>query len=269
MPRIVHHADGERFTVFEYHCTLGPGDEAQKEFYGEHTVAVVQRGSFTYRTNDREYLIEAGSVLLGEPGMEFEIAHEYGCGDLCLVFGFRPELLDELGRSEGFGRPVLPASARIASACLGPVGSGALDIGWDEAAYFAANSVLAAVERPARQGATLGRRVDRDRVHDAAAILIEHSAEGVDLEQAAHVAGLSPFHFLRVFQRELGLTPHQFLVQARLRRALELLRDSSLPVTEVAYEVGFGDLSHFQNTFRRHVGVTPGNFRRGFLPVAE
>ena len=185
--------------------------------------------------------------------------------DVCTVFGFKPELLGELGRGEGFGVAVLPGSARVAAACLGPVGSG---IGWDEAAFLAAAAALAAADRPARVGGALGRRVDRDRVHDAADFLLEHSAEKVSLEDAARVAGLSAFHFLRVFRRELGLTPHQFLVQARLRRAQRLLRGSALSVTDVAYEVGFGDLSHFQNTFRRLVGVTPGRFRRGSLPAA-
>jgi len=274
MPRIVQRARGERFTVFDYHCRLGPGDAARTEVHDEHTVAIVRRGCFTYRTGGREHLLEAGSVLLGEPGSEYSIGHEYGCGDVCTVFGLRPELLAELGREDGFGVPVLPGSARIAAACLGPGESeegseiGRTGVGWDEAAWLAAAAALAAVDRPARLGASPGRRVDRDRVHDAAAFLIAHAEERVGLEDGARVAGLSPFHFLRVFRRELGLTPHQFLVQARLRRAQELLREGSLPVTEVAYEVGFGDLSHFQHTFRRLVGVTPGRFRRGALPAA-
>ncbi len=264
MPRIVHHDHGERFTAFEYQCTLGPGEEAGTEVHPGPSIAVVRRGCFTYRTGGREHLLEPGSVLLGEAGVTYEVSHDYGCGDVCTVFSLRPEFLPELGR-EGFGVSVLPGSARIAAACTGPIGAG---IGWDEAAFLVAAAVLAAVDRPARISGTLGRRIDRDRVHDAATFLLERSAEGAGLEEAARVAGLSPYHFLRVFRRELGLTPHQFLVQARLRRAQELLRATDSPVTEVAYEVGFGDLSHFQHTFRRLVGVTPGRFRRGTLPTA-
>jgi AraC-like DNA-binding protein len=65
----------------------------------------------------------------------------------------------------------------------------------------------------------------------------------------------------------LGVTPHQYLVAARLRRAARLLADPERPVTEVAFEAGFGDLSHFVRTFRRATGVSPGRFRR--LPRAE
>ena len=67
-------------------------------------------------------------------------------------------------------------------------------------------TTLAALERPARETGSRGRRVDRDRVHDAAAHLLDHVDETVTLERSARVAGLSPFHFLRVFRRELGLT---------------------------------------------------------------
>ena len=264
MPELVHHARGERSRAYDYRCGLGPGDPSTREQHDAYTVAVVRSGCFTYTVEGREHLLEAGSTLLGEPGVEYVVGHEHGGRDVCTVFELAPALLDELGSPRGFGARTLPASARLEAACHAP---GAAGWGWDEAAVLAASEALSALGRAPRVADRLGTRVDRDRVHDAAAFLLEHVRERVALENAARVAGLSPFHFLRVFRRELGVTPHQFQVQARLRLALELLRSTSLPVTEVAYEVGFGDLSHFQHTFRRLVGVTPGRFRRGARPV--
>src|SRR5678815_3234455 len=75
-------------------------------------------------------------------------------------------------------------------------------------------------------------------------------------------AELSPFHFLRLFSAALGVTPHQYLVRARLRRAARLLADDERPITDVAYDVGFGDLSNFVRTFHRAAGVSPRRFRR-------
>ncbi len=60
----------------------------------------------------------------------------------------------------------------------------------------------------------------------------------------------------------LGVTPHQYLVRCRLRLAARLLADPHRPVTEIAYAVGFGDLSNFVRSFRRAAGVTPTGFRR-------
>jgi AraC-like DNA-binding protein len=86
-------------------------------------------------------------------------------------------------------------------------------------------------------------------------------SEELRLGEVAESVGLSAFHFLRLFKREVGVTPYQFLMRLRLRRAIELLRDTNRPVTEIAYEVGFGDLSNFINTFRRELGCSPRQFR--------
>jgi AraC-like DNA-binding protein len=84
----------------------------------------------------------------------------------------------------------------------------------------------------------------------------------VDLTSAARAVGLSPFHFLRVFAGVLGVTPHQYLVRARLRHAARMLADDTRSITDVALDVGFGDLSNFVRTFHRAAGVSPSGFRR-------
>ncbi|MGH6779787.1 MAG: helix-turn-helix transcriptional regulator, partial [Bradyrhizobium sp.] len=69
-------------------------------------------------------------------------------------------------------------------------------------------------------------------------------------------------HFLRLFASVLGVTPHQYLVRSRLRHAARLLADEERAVTEIAYDVGFGDLSNFVRTFHRAAGVSPMKFRQ-------
>jgi AraC-like DNA-binding protein len=90
----------------------------------------------------------------------------------------------------------------------------------------------------------------------------QHSQRRIDLDDAAQAVGLSPFHFLRLFAGVLGVTPHQYLVRSRLRHAACLLADCDRSVTDVAYDVGFGDLSNFVRTFHRAAGVSPRGFRR-------
>jgi AraC-like DNA-binding protein len=92
--------------------------------------------------------------------------------------------------------------------------------------------------------------------------LDEHAHEPVDLEGTARAAGVSPFHFLRLFAGVLGVTPHQYVVRSRLRRAARLLTDDDRSVTDVALEAGFADLSNFVRTFHRAAGVSPGGYRR-------
>ena len=96
---------------------------------------------------------------------------------------------------------------------------------------------------------------------EAAHWIEANSHRTIDLDAAANQAGLSPFHFLRLFARVLGVTPHQYLVRSRLRQAARLLADEELAITDIAYDVGFGDLSNFVRTFHRAAGVSPSAFR--------
>jgi AraC-like DNA-binding protein len=103
---------------------------------------------------------------------------------------------------------------------------------------------------------------DRRRAVEAALKLDAEAARPLDLAGAAQAAGLSVYHFLRVFAKVLGVTPHQYLVRARLRRAARLLAEDGRAITDIAYDVGFGDLSNFVRTFRRAAGVSPRAFRK-------
>ena len=102
---------------------------------------------------------------------------------------------------------------------------------------------------------------DRRRAVETALWIDANSQREINLEDAAGEAGISPFHFLRLFSGVLGVTPHQYLVRSRLRHAARLLADDGSSITDVAYDVGFGDLSNFVRTFHRAAGVSPRKFR--------
>jgi AraC-like DNA-binding protein len=137
---------------------------------------------------------------------------------------------------------------------------GSSEVGLDEVGMMLAarfvESLSGAQGRPAE-----ARTCDRHRAVEAARWIDANSHEPIDLKSAAMEFGLSPFHFLRLFAKVLGVTPHQYLVRSRLRRAARLLAEDTGPITEVAFEVGFGDLSNFVRTFHRAAGMSPRRFR--------
>jgi AraC-like DNA-binding protein len=87
-------------------------------------------------------------------------------------------------------------------------------------------------------------------------------AEPLTLERVATKAGLSPYHFQRMFAQAFAETPHEYLTRIRLDRAKALLMTEHLPVTDVCLEVGFSSLGSFSSMFTRHVGQTPSAYRR-------
>lgn len=95
-----------------------------------------------------------------------------------------------------------------------------------------------------------------------------HYADAVDVAALADVAGLSKYHFLRLFKATYGLTPGEYLSQRRIERAQDLLRATNLTVTEVCHAVGFSSLGSFSSRFRVVVGESPSDFQRRYAAGA-
>jgi AraC family L-rhamnose operon transcriptional activator RhaR len=110
--------------------------------------------------------------------------------------------------------------------------------------------------------------VDDDHLPAAArlghvlAFLRRHCSEDVDLDEVAHRFGYSPRTFCRVFRGATATTPHSYLVQLRLNRAMRALRQTSDSITEIAFASGFHDSNYFSSCFSRMTGLSPSQYRR-------
>lgn len=100
------------------------------------------------------------------------------------------------------------------------------------------------------------------RLRRVTSFIDDHLAADFGLAELAEVAGLSPFHFTRVFKRATGLTPWAFVRQRRLELARQLLATSELPIATVAARCGYASLGRFSTSFGRFSGLSPGRYRR-------
>ncbi|WP_017660335.1 helix-turn-helix domain-containing protein [Baaleninema simplex] len=85
----------------------------------------------------------------------------------------------------------------------------------------------------------------------------------IKLADLAQLVGISKFHFSRLFDRSMGVSPHQYLLQQRVERAKQLLKHSQLPISDIALQCGFNSQSHLSHAFRKLTGVTPSVYRKG------
>jgi AraC family transcriptional regulator len=90
----------------------------------------------------------------------------------------------------------------------------------------------------------------------------EHLAEDIPLATLASIARLSLFHFARAFKQSFGVPPHRYHATRRIARAKSLLAEPAQSVTEIAFGLGFHELSSFTATFRKLAGTTPSQYRR-------
>ncbi len=251
-------------TVVDYRCSAGPSDQPFVEQHSDFSLSYVRSGSFGCETQGRSFELVAGSIMVGRPGDEYMCKHDHVCGDECLSFQLAPRLVEMLGTADAIWRagcvPPLPELMVIGELAQASA-EGKSDIGLDEVGVWLAARFVELVSGRDRSPLEAGVR-DRRRAVEAALWIDAHAHEPMDLESAAQAAGLSAFHFLRLFGKVLGVTPHQYLVRSRLRRAARMLADDARSITDIAFDVGFADLSNFVRTFHRAAGVSPRSFRQ-------
>ena len=264
-------AQGVGWSVEDVICTSGPADRPFEEQHRSVAIAIVMSGTFQYRASSGDELMTPGSLLLGNPGQPFECAHAHGAGDRCVAFRFAPDLFEQLAADAGAARgersfrasrvPPLKVLATLVARSAFGVSAPASEQVWEEIAYRLASLAV---------GLSAGARLHGSNVPTGALARTTDSVRRIErdpaapwtLSQLAAEARLSPFHYLRTFTRVTGVTPHQFILRARLRLAAIHLATADTRVIEVAGAAGFQDLANFNHAFRAEFGVSPRKYRR-------
>lgn len=262
-------AGGNGWGMAEYTCCLGPHDRPFEEQHEEVTIAAVVEGSFQYRCDAGQALLHPGAFMLGNAGRCFECGHEHGTGDRCIALHFAPSYFEEIAATAaGTSRFRFPAAKLpMARARALPViqteivAGGGAPIVLDEWATTMAETVIATLSGVGDTGAAPSAR-DQRRISVVLRHMEDHADGPLDLDGLAGVAVMSKYHFLRTFRRVVGMTPYQFLLDVRMRRAAVRLCTTPEPIGTIAFDAGFGDLSTFNGRFRSLFGMSPGAFRK-------
>jgi AraC-like DNA-binding protein len=262
-------ARGDGWWAEDVVCTSGPGDRPFEERHGDVSIAVVLAGTFQYHSAAGREMLTPGSLLLGNHGQPFECGHDHARGDRCVAFHLVPGYFERIvadagarGADRAFKRSRVPPVREVAR--LGAVAAAGLVGGaapaWEEFAVELAARALCLANGLTGHAGRAPRGVDW-RVTEAVRAIERDPAARLPLQDLAARVGLSPFHFLRTFERVTGVTPHQFILRTRLREAATRLATEPGNVSQIAYAAGFGDLSSFNRAFRAEFGTSPRPYR--------
>jgi AraC-like DNA-binding protein len=255
-------ASGDGWWVQDVICTCGPHDHEAEELTATSSLALVLSGSFVVRDQHGTSVLSEGSYLLVNAGHCFACSHRHGEGDRCLSFRFEPELFARIAHDAGakpaFAHNRLPPLRDLS----GLTARARRSIGraemMEEVAVELAGTAVGLAGRARRASSPVQHH---GRLTEVLRYMAAHSAAPHKLTGLAAMARMSPYHFLRTFRAVTGVTPHQWLLRARLRDAAERLATTKTPVTNVALDVGFDDLSNFTRSFRAEFGASPREYR--------
>ncbi len=247
----------------EARCATHDTTAIEKHYAGP-VIGVVVAGTFDYRARLGRTRATPGAILLGNAGETFECRHLDAGGNRRAVIALHPQLLAEVANDCGLDDADFAVSAltpsREAAPLYGAVRRAAGGLALDEEAV---------IELAAR-ALTLGRRArqaepsvaERRRIVEVVRHLDVAYAEPCGLDTLAAMGQVSRFHFIRLFRAVTGESPRQYLIGARLRAAADRLTDTAEPITHIAFDIGFNDISHFNATFRRAFGLSPTAWRK-------
>lgn len=243
-------------------CAADPAAPPKDWVYGAPSIGFVLSGWFDYCVEGRSAFAAPGAVVLGNTGEQFSVRHHDTHGNR-RAFAVLPHgLLEDVANAEQLDEP------RFASITLPPSPSTTRMLTWlralernngeaEEAAFALAGAALRAPHAKKKQTST--RNVAR--AHQAARYIDANFAEPCSLQTIAEVANVSRYELVRAFSTVIGQSPNQYLINTRVRAAAGKLSTTNAPIAEIAYGVGFNDISYFYLCFRTAFGCTPLQWR--------
>ncbi len=262
-------AEAPGYRVTDMRCWMGPKHPVRENQFPAYRVAAIVGGTFAIRSELGDGVPVAGSLLMGNACDCYCCRHHTPIGDRCINFDFEAGFLEQVrtelgaaGVGERFCRALIPPSPESVAitATMEALEAGADQGALEEAAFEVAAAALTATHATI----TLGRKTSfrNERAVMRAARRIEtHFDQACTLADLAGEAGMSSFHFLRVYRRVTGQTPYRHVLVTRLRHAARRLLVTHDRVADVAASVGFNDLSTFNATFVRAFGASPRMYR--------
>jgi AraC-like DNA-binding protein len=251
-----------------------PGRGMARGFNDCLCILYVYQGEFLFDISRQSYTMHSGYVVIDKPGYEYGLHPASGS---CTIFNFASSFyeryLDEyqlrgifLFSNENFCSVMMRSTAEVdylhyqllrqlPHAGRLAIDQLALEL-FGQVVAIATNRDTVVEESELPGGNQLGA------VERAKDYLNEHFREDISLQDLSTYSCVSPFHFLRLFKRMTAYTPHQYLLQLRLKHGEILLKNGPAPVTEVAYECGFSSVEYFGTAFKNKYGWSPSQFRK-------
>lgn len=235
----------------------------------EYQALYMLRGGGEFQSTTAGRLrVAPGTLMLLFPGEwhRYRPDKKTGWDEYWVSFGGRH--MDELVRDEFFSpaRPLLQIGTdeRVLQQYLDLLDLGRNEpIGFQQMAAAGVQAILAAALAAVRRGEGSGE--DEERVRQAKAYLEERVEGTVSMPMLAAELHVSPRHLSRIFRRATGMSPHEYYLQLKMRRAQQLL-GTDLSLKAIANQLGFESQFHFSRSFKKHFGLPPSQWRQGGQP---
>jgi AraC family transcriptional regulator len=269
--------ESEFYHIKDFKCHCSDCAKSDPEYSETFCISFVRKGNFLFNVFRHSLDSYTGCVLITKPGYERTVTHVHTIPDECTIFEFKDTFYAELLQQYENLNFLLNNDCHATLLKINPdiellhyqilqhVAHGAGDkLLVDNLVMELVETVLGKITeyKPDFDIYDSDKQNHLATIERAKAYIADKFQDNISLSEIADHAHVSPFHFSRLFKRLTSWSPHQFLLSVRLKYAEILLRNTDLPVSDVAFSSGFNSIEHFSYAFRNRYKTAPINLRK-------
>lgn len=230
--------------------------------YNKTAIGVVLSGCFEYRTSNGTITGVPGSIIFGNPHESFVVRHSGRTANRRLVLWYDTSFIEGIAAGLDLDSARVPCvglpPGRTASAIFAQLQSIARENDLEKSVDLAVTALTA---RDQHTDTISISEPDRKWIMSAVRYIEANYSEPCTVDELSAACGMNRYRFMRTFKDVIGQTVNQYVIGTRLREAVLRLRNSNEPISDVALNVGFNDISHFNASFRAAFGAAPRHMR--------
>jgi len=268
--------ESDFYRIMDFKCRCTDCRVSKPEYSRSFCISFVRKGNFLFNVYRHSLDSYTGCVLITKPGYERTVTHTHTVPDECTIFDFKEdfyrELIHQYGNDKFFRSNDLHSTLVKTTPALDFVHYYILQLitqksvsklQMDNLVLEVIYKTLSAVTdyQPDPVINAVLKKNHLVTIERAREYITNHFTEDISLNEIAAYCYVSPFHFSRVFKTFTNVSPHQYMLLIRLRHAEMLLKNSVLPVSDIAFSSGFNSAEHFITAFRTKYKLAPNKFR--------
>lgn len=233
--------------------------------------AYEEKASFPYRVEDKTVMTERGKIFPFNPEQSHQAVDENYSDELLALF-LETDFLEGLANSiygvrqvnfvnYSFTHDVYLKNLLLTFIDEAKNRQGGYELITESIATQVGVYLLRRVKNSCPAPEEKKQYSNKKGINHAIEFIHDNYYRNFSLKEIAQIAHLSPYHFSRIFKAEIGKTPFEYLLEIKIEKAKEHLRRSEKSITEICFDCGFSNVSHFTRTFTSKVGVSPTTFR--------
>lgn len=270
--------ESDFYRIRDFRCRCVDCRTSKPEYVDSFCISFIRRGNFLFNVFKNSFDSHTGRVLITKPGYEHTVTHVHDVPDECTIFEFTDSFYQHLMEHYGGSGLDFFTNQDIDSimlktnvedeylhhaALVGCLKHRVSRIELDTLVMDLVHLVvknLTCIDEGNRVKDAL-KKNHLATIEKAKAYFVTHFSDNISLKDISDHCCVSMFHFSRIFKTFTSYSPNNFLISLRLKNAEVLLKNTTLPITQICFSSGFNSLEYFSNTFMQKYGLSPSKFR--------